>query len=624
MASNIVFQKLSLDSKDYVKGLRAVQAEQKETTARVAKALGEQSRKHHEASENIKKKNIEVIKSLKEVGKEFKENVKAGTVVAAGAGLASAFTSAKQQAVRSILDISKGMGQLQSRFDLSIEKTRRLRRELSELSTKTGLTGGSVVSAANELIAASGSAKSPYGIDSVAKFSAMGGGEADSVARSVIDYLKGSGQSFNDENVKNLLESVVSMNRNGDLSLEDALRSMTLDPASKAKLGLSNRENAALISSSSNIGKDRASSIAGLHALLSKSVAGLGEGSALSGILGVGGFMKGGKFDMDKLQLASTNLNRQGLNQNDFIKLMEASGINSGEAEGLYAILKDFNKFNDGFKKVLSDQKTLETSFKQATDNLPDSLSRLNEKFAKAAQDIFSPAGNFIKDIIDGNYGKALMGAPRGVADTAKGVWDNKEMVGLGVAGLGLSGAIFKKLGNILGLGVAKGVAVDQMTQGKVQPVYVVNMGELSGGVGVGTGSVISDGASTAVKGGLGGVIAAKYASILAAIKTTIAMGGMSVGGATAGALGGTAALGGGLGYAAGHLFNKYGPTFNGTTSDGFEGGAIERLIYNIEKLVGTEAAKNIQAANKIQLEVIDNGSRFTVRPTMSDMSNTN
>lgn len=610
---NQVFQKVSLDSKDYLYGLRSISKEQQETANKVAKSLTQKVKNHKEASEEIKKNNLKVISSMKEMGKWFGENIKKGTVVAGGVALASAFKSSAQEATRSILTLDQGMARIQSRFDLSSQKVKNLGSELKKLSTITGIDGGSMVKTAEELISASGNKKQAIGIDSIAKFSAMGGGDAPEIARMVVDYLKGTGQEFNEENVKNLLTSAVASNRGGDISLEDSLRSLVIDPATKKKLGLSNKENAAMISAASGIGENRGTSIAGLNALLAKSVAGFGEGSALSGILGVGSFTSNGKFDLSKLSEASANFNKQGLSQSDFIKLMESTGLSSQEAEGLYSILKDFDTFEGSFKKVLSDQKTLEESFGQSTDNLSDSFARMNQSIAKATQEILSPSGQVLKKILDGNLWEATKSAPGAIADTAGAAWDNKGMVGLGLGGLALTGAIATKLGGLLG-GVSKGLSVEELTQGKVQAVYVVNLKELAGTFG---GSGLDSAGKIAGAGGLGALLSKIGGSKLF---------GMLVKGSIHAAPYAGAAAAGYAGYQIGDkavnpLIDKF---TQGKTADGFEGNAVERLIYSIEKLIGTEDSKNIQRANKIQVEIVDRQGRFTNIAPMNDISSEN
>lgn len=598
-AKNQVFQKVGLDSKEYLSGLRAISKEQQETTVRVAKALSIKKRAHHEASEEIKKKNLDIIKSMKEVGKAFTENLKKGTVIAGGVAVASAFKSSIQDAAKSLLSLDQGMARLQSRFDLNREKVKSLGKELRTLATVTGVNGGSIAKAAEELMSASGKRKQAIGIDSVAKFSAMGGGEAPDVARMVIDYLKGSGQKLTEDNVKNLLTGAVSTNRGGDISLSDSLKALTMDPSVKAKLGLSNQENSAMIAAASGVGQNRGTSISGLNALFSKAVGGFGEGAALSGIFGVGSFMKNGKFDMGKLGQASQNLEKQGLNRNDFIKLMESTGLNGDEAEGIYSILKDFKSFDASFKSVLKDQKTLEESFSQSTDNLPDTLSKLNEKIAKATHEILSPGANVLKQLARGEVAGAAGSIPGAIGSTASSAWENKEMVALGIGGLALSGAIATKLGGLFG-GVSKGLAVDQATQGKVQAVYVVNLKELSGSFG---GAGIAPGSG----------IIPKLLSALPAIGTTAGLGLAAYAGHK-----GTEAL---MGESHSEQVARYGTdTPHGfrklpeRTRAGSTGPSFENSNAMMDKML------SVFSALKLKVEVVDQSSRFTAPPSILDL----
>jgi cytochrome c556 len=620
-AKNRVEQKVTLDSKGYEDGHKKVRKAQQETTNDTKRNTQEQAKQHEAATEKIKKKNLELTRSLRDVAKEFRKNLVDGTVITAGAAGVKTLKDQYTQAARSVLSLDQGMARLQSRFDMSKDKAKNLRKELQALGAQTGVSGGLLSEAAEELMAANKN-RDATGINSIGKFAAMGGGDPKEIARTVIDYLKGSGQKLTEDSVKDMLTSATAISRGGDLSLGDALKSLSIDPQAKAKLGLSNRENAAMIAAASGVGQDRTSSISGLNAVLAKSVGGFGEGAALAGILGVkgGGFLSNGKFDISKLKEASQNLNRQGLGKADFTKLMEASGLSGQESEGLYSILKDFDQFEGSFKKVLGDQKTLEQSFSQSTDNLKDAFARLSEKISKAATEIISPLSDVAKEALNGNFSGALSATPGALKEAGQGVMDNKAMVALGIGATALTGALAAKLGKIIGgdkagglvTGTAMGMA---LKQAGVTPVYVVNAMDMRSDVST-TPSTIIDlikgkggTAGTAAAGGL----LAKYGGML---KGLAPMAG------NAGLVGLAGAAGYGIGhYAVNPLLDKF---TQGKTSEGFEGNIIEQVFFKLDQLLGGEGAENIKKANKLQLEIVDNGERFTARPKAGDLPKNN
>jgi hypothetical protein len=621
---NRVEQKVSLNTDEYKKGQQRIRQEQRQTTEDTKRSTKDQAKQYEEATERIKKKNLELGKSLKDVSKEFGKNLWNGTAITAGAAGVTALKKQYESAAKSILTLDQSMSRLVSRFDLSKDRAKNLRRELQSLGTQTGISGGALGEAAEQLMSANKKHEA-VGINDIGKFSAMGGGDPKEIARTVIDFLKGSGQELSAKNVKDLLSSANAVSRGGDLSLQEALKSMTIDPASKNKLNLSNKENGALIAAASGVGQDRGTSIAGLNAVLKKSVGGMGEGAALAGILGIkgGSFMKGGKFDVSKLQEASQNLNKQGLGKADFTKLLESSGLGSEEAEGLYSILKDFDKFDKSFKSVISDQKTLEDSFGQSTDNLQDAFSRMSEKIAKATTEIGSPLAELGKDLLDGNFAKALEKAPGNLKESGAAVMDNKAIVALGIGATALTGALAKKIGGVLGFGdaggTAKGLALQAATGGKVQPVVVVNVNELASAM-KGTG-ILDGGLDVAKKAGGGGIMA----GILAKLAGTKAAGLAVNAGISAAPYAAVAAAGAG-GYAVGkYAVNPVLDKFTqGKTAEGFEGNIVEQLFFKLDKLFGGENAANIQKAQKVQLEIVDNGERLTAKPKAVDVVKNN
>lgn len=146
------------------------------------------------------------------------------------------------------------------------------------------------------------------------------------------------------------------------------------------------------------------------------------------------------------------------------------------------------------------------------------------------------------------------------------------------VGGAGVIAALLGGFG-LRGVGgaLAKGAAFEGATGRQVQPVYVVNANEIGGGSGVGGGL-----AAGGVGGGLAGI--AKSALGVA----------------------GSAGLGYIIGKAAAESdANKkvLGYT-RGRTSEGYEGDALERLIFKIDKLFGGGISGVSGAANEARVRV--------------------
>lgn len=133
----------------------------------------------------------------------------------------------------------------------------------------------------------------------------------------------------------------------------------------------------------------------------------------------------------------------------------------------------------------------------------------------------------------------------------------SESMVGAGavVAGGGilaalLAGGALRGIGKGLGGSLAKGAAASAVTGKDVQPVYVVNASEIGGGM---MGGLVKGGGALSMLG-------------------------------KAGLVGGAAAAGVGLGIGANKLLDKH---TQGTTEEGFEGNAVERFFFKLDRLMG-------------------------------------
>ncbi len=587
MASSKVEQIVSLNTSGYVKGLKGMVSENKAAETKMTKTHKTIADEHQSNSVKQIRNNFKVSNSVKGLARDFSDSFKKGALIGGAVALATGVKTAATAAAKSVLSIDKAMAKLQDKFDLSSKKLKGFRGQFNSLSKETGLSAGAIAEAGEIGLAASGG-REAVGIDSIAKASKISGDSPKELARTVADFLKGSGQEFTNENVKDFLDSANSLSRKGDLSFSESIKALSLNSGDKAKSGLSNRENAALLSGASGVGQDRESSLSAINALVAKSTDGFGGDAALAGVLGVkGGFSTDGKFDVNKLREASENKNKAGLNKADFEKLLTGTGLSKEEAQGLNAILSEFDKFEEGFKKTVDDTKTLSDSFKNQTNNISDNMSKMNMSLSKAADQIISPLSKVGSDILNGDFSKGISNLGDALLESGKGALDNKAAVGGSIATVALAGLLSKKLG-VFG-SEAKERAIEAATGEEVTKVNVINFSEIKGSLG-------SDGLGAFKSKKMGGLFGgvAKAGGVLAA---------------------------GAAGYAVGSVINDtlISKTVDKSGDGAFEGNAVERLIYSIDNFFGGENAKNFQKANKVQLEVVKNTS-FTAKPVAADL----
>ena len=614
---NTVEQVVKLDNKDYKKGNREVRSEAEKTSKKVSEEAKKASENHRKSTDEHVRNNNRISHSIKDVAKRFKDaslgNLYKGGVIAATAGYAATVKNSFDQAKKSVLDLDKIMARMGSRFSLSSDKIKKFREEFTKLGKQTGVNAGEV-GAAGEILYKT--RKDTQGLGSIAKAASMSDDmQADDIARTVVDYLKSSGKDVNGKTINDFLTSASAMTRGGDMKLSEAINSLSSQGQVKAKLGLSERENAALIAASTNVGQDRNASVAGLNAVLSKSAEGFFADSGLAAMLGVqGGFKTDGKFDLGKLKQASEGMNKQGFQKADFISLLQGSGLGKDEAEGLYSILSEFDKFESSFKEVVKDNKSLNQAFSEETNNLGDNFKKFNEGLAKAADDVLSPLSKVANDLLSGNFGSALANAPEALADSAKGAINNPKELAIGAGALIAGGVLGKKLGLF---GEAKSVAqskfFSQTFGEKVTFVHVVNASDIAKAMDEPTQS--TGGLFKNIKldkiFGKGNVLSGTVNKLSGASKLL----------ARTGLVGAAGAVGYGVGTLANMGIDKY--TQNTTEDGAFQGNVVERLIYKLDSFFGGEGAKALQQAANVNLKVIDPSGRFTfeMEPSMDKLT---
>lgn len=258
-------------------------------------------------------------------------------------------------------------------------------------------------------------------------------------------------------------------------------------------------------------------------------------------------------FDLDKFEKASKNiLSRVGGDPRLAAKTL---GLSDSAAEGFVRLTEKIDASREAVSKLSTitgsinqtykESRTLGEAFKANINNVKSSLSDFMAPVLGGATDLFNKTS-------ETQGGSAAIVAGGGILASI------------------LAGGALRGVGKGLGLGgFAKAAAVEAATGEKVQKVHVINASEIGSSFPVG-------GISTGISKGMG--------------KMMLGMLGKA----------GLVGAAGAIGYGAGTLINEYGPTIKGKTSEGFEGGLVERLFFKLDKLIGGESAQNIIKSEEI------------------------
>lgn len=515
MAGNSeVSQVVRLNTTQYRTELEKVQTDTRTNLQKINKALVDSGKSFGDFTNVVKKSVSSIINSFEEVGKSFAKNLGKGALVGGTILGVDAMREGAKEAVRTGLAFEDALARIASRADLSAKQVSKLKQEFFELG-KTGAKLDSIPEAFNAIYGATGSMEQSKAVmEPIAKAAAMGNGDAGQVADFVKDRLKGEGKEINKTNVTDLLQAVNLAQRSGEFnSMGEAMQGMQgVDAAAQRRAGLSDKDLAGILAGSTRAGADKATGVAAAQAVIHMGQQGFGGGAALGGMLGVGSFMKDGKFDTSKLTAAAAHLKKSGRSDAENVELFKSAGLSEQESTGLLAILKNITKFNEGVKRVATDTKTFEQSFEEVTDTLSHRLEELKNATVAGFDDIFSPLMRTVKQAAGGHYGDAAKGLPGALFDSAKGVAAHPLLAGGGLLATAAGGALLKKLG--LGEGKAKlgeGLAKGKALQGAgVTPVYVVNFGEVGEASKSDTGGFfdktekLAGGAGTAAGGAVG------------------------------------------------------------------------------------------------------------------------
>ncbi len=266
---------------------------------------------------------------------------------------------------------------------------------------------------------------------------------------------------------------------------------------------------------------------------------------------GVNFFGKNGQIDMKELvKFIKTSQQRIGM---DPRKALQTFGFSEEAAEGLVRIGQQSDAVQSSLEKLASASRDNEKVFKDnmgLMEAFQGSINTLKGRFEELTGGVTKKATDILSNQV-GHVGGAAAVVGGGALAAAV------------LAGGGLRG--------LLG-GLAKKKATEEITGKEVQDVYVVNASEIGGGV-AGEGLA-------AAGGGMMGKLG-KGAAVLGA---------------------------GAVGYEVGEqlvnpALDKY---TQGKTSEGFEGNAVERLFFKLDKLLGGESSKSIINANQKMKVTID------------------
>jgi hypothetical protein len=312
---NEVSQVVRLNGTQYKNELGRMQTETRTSLQKISRDLTDASKSYGDFSNYVKKQTGSVIGSLEEAGKAFAKNLGRGAIAGGALAGVEAMRSGMKEAVRTGLSFDEALARVASRADLSAKQVAKLRNEFFELG-KTGAKLESIPGAFDAIYGATGNIEqSKSAMEPISKAAAMSEDrDASRIAEFVKDRLKGEGREINRGNVQELLQSLVLAQRGGEFnSLGEAMQGMGgVDAAAQRRAGLSDREMAGILAGSTRAGADRATGTAAAQALVHMSQRGFGGSAALAGMLGVGSFMNGGKFDASRLTRASANFRRRG------------------------------------------------------------------------------------------------------------------------------------------------------------------------------------------------------------------------------------------------------------------------------------------------------------------------
>lgn len=558
-----------------------------------------QLKKVIEDLEAISNANRDVSKSLSDVGKEIgdthSEQVKkTSTFLGNLRSMSGRVADQLRGDFRSLLSINalKDGLKLSEQFRGSIKEAVTLSDTIRKLGNVFGIASGDFTSFQTKMIRGlgeiglgseaaantlSGLSETPVrGQENLVEYSKTAGelasvtrqkGQEGEIAKGISQVILARGGNVNDlgqmRGVAEDLRRVFNQTGKGPTDTLQAMQHMFAGMSKDFRKSLSTRALVNLAAASQVAGPN---STKFLEEYLSKSPIARKafEAQGGKGIIGKNG------IDVDKFAKFSQQiLSRVG---GDPRLAAQTLGLSEEAAEG-------FIRLSESLQKV----RTAQDGIGKATGNLNDQY-----KSSMGLSEAFSANINRVKKFVAAPLAKASQGITDVLGGAAQSDMGAVATVAGGgvlaalLAGFGLKG-IGKGIGG-MGGGLVQGAAVEGLTGRQVQPVFVVNADQIGGG-------------------GLGA--AAEAAASKSPLLSMLGK---------AGAVG----LAGGAGYALGSkVINPLvESSTQGKTEDGFEGNAVERLIYSLEKLVGAQSAMQIQKAQRVIVELNKRDLKESKQPT--------
>ena len=471
MGNNVVEQKVKVDTKPYVDGIRKATDETKRATNEANKALGNNGKSWDENAKQVKFSVASITKELKSLGKEMMSNAKNGLMIGGGAAAANFAKNSIMDSAKAMLSFGEAMSRVKIKTGGANKDINDLQDSLTELA-RTGASLQSIPDAFDEIFSATNDiGKSKSVMEGIAKFaSGTESGDASNVAKFVRTNLTSQNKEVNKGNSNELLGSVASMVKTGAFkNLDEAMSAFGGIDANAMGMGkISSKSAASMLSAASPIG-NKEQSIAAINELIKGSQNGFEKNYALRGMMGGNNPFKDGKIDPEAIARAAKVFKSRGVDDAGNKNLLMQSGLSEDAANGLINIFKNADKFKDGIKKFEEGA----TSSDKVIDQLNDNLSG---KIRKVGGNIHASFLEILNHLSQGEFKKAggdIMSHPGVIAGG----------VAVGLGGGAIASKVLKTVGGMFGVGKGKGIAggIGGALDSVGIPVRVMNWNEQNG-----------------------------------------------------------------------------------------------------------------------------------------------
>lgn len=620
--ANSTIQTVKLNIKDFTDNYKKMNDQVKQGIDNQSKDFDRLNYALTANQNNFKKWGAAAVASAEDFGKSFTKNLGIGAKALTLDLGRDLLKGSLKDAASMAVDASSRFALMKSRLGLTSDEITKFQKNVRTASVNTRADFNQMSAAFDDL----SDVASPQAISGftseLGQGLAINGGNGDALSAFLKDTLQGQGKEINKANVGEEIGGADLLRRNGKGfgHGDDAFKALSdLNQKDVTQSGMSPRDLASMISGASQA-NDPKRALAAVSDLLSANSG--GKLNALGAILGGPLTGANGKMDLSALGGAKAMaLTHQGGDDKTslaiFKSIMGQSGVSEKGAEGLFNMIRGFDKVSASAEKVEADNRSLADSAKDARDSLEGAYTELKDNMVSGFADIFGGLEQPLKDLMAGKLGDAFGGLGHAASSGISGIADHPGLVAAGIGSLliggGLIGSLMKNFGGAAG-GLAGSIGMGKaLQQIGVTPVYVVNAADIKNG-----GSSGID----AVKGLLGmgeesgvpkaGGFLGKLGGLLGGVGASVGeIGATGVGTLATGGLAGLASLVGGVGiagaggYLVGQGINKAGDMAFG--NEGI-GGALYDLI---------DYLKNGKDSSKIEIDVKHPG--FSAAPKATD-----